>query len=128
MFIINASGLETHICIHKSGHISFETVSSNGNCLDIKDILSYSKLDLENHIKKHVSDPCTDILISKYNKIQENNLNLDDGFLNDYGEKVVYNLEVNQDFDYISSNEFKNIQKIPIENKSQNIRTFILLN
>jgi len=127
LFIVNTSGLETHLCIHESGHISFETVSSNGNCLDIQEIVNQNYDDKE-HIKKKLYDPCHDILISKYNKIQEDTLKLNEDFLNDYGKKIVYNIELKEKSEYTSSNDFENIQKIPLKNKSDNIRTFVLLN
>jgi len=127
LFIVISSGLDTHICIHKSGHVSFESISSNGNCTSVSELFSYN-FDKEEHIHNYSDDPCIDIQINKYNKENENELDIDKNFLNDIGKKIVYNIEIKQNFEYISSRNFENIQKIPIQNKSDKIRTFILLN
>lgn len=127
LFIVVSSGLDTHLCIHESGHVSFERLSSNGNCATLSEIFNY-KFDEKEYLHKYSKDPCIDIFISKDNRSNHNNPKIDGNFLNDSGTKITYNIQIKQDFEYTSSNIFENNQKIPIQNKSDNIRTFIFLN
>lgn len=63
-FISISSGSETHLCIHESGHISFESIEANGDCISLTQKLAHAE-HKEKGLHSYKHDPCNDFDLNK---------------------------------------------------------------
>lgn len=128
LFINITSGVETHLCVHKSGHTSFESIDDNGDCVSLTEEKTHHK-NKKTHVKKYKTDPCEDFELAKvFFNSRKLVLALKDQVIKDIGVLIKYDLskEAGDKLSYLSTpiEEQKNFLVI----KSSFIRTVVLLN